>query len=301
MWARSNKWPSTRQVTGQALLRLSMHAHRRAAVLPRARTHGWGALAGAQAACGTAESALLAAVECISKSSVDPAVLRVCKQRERSAANDKLKKLEEENQRLKWMLGKGKQAGHQGGLDMKRKAAAEPERPAKKPEAVEPPAKKAKNRDSGSKTHKGNVKCDSNFMKMIREQGLDKDPPVSQGKGKGGSGSKSQWPASLEQDLREIEELKAKLGGNWRDELAQDGWLDLFDSMDSEYPFPHPQPCPPPGAPASPRWRLACTYPCVHTASAHNAHACHVCGADLGRNPCGEDFLGDSDEEHDSA
>jgi hypothetical protein len=191
-------------------------------------------------------------------------VLCVCVQRERSAANDKLRKLEEENQRLKRMLEQ--QPGHPGGLDKKRKAAAEPERPAKKPEAAEPPAKKAKDNDPGRKAPKGIGKDDSNFMKMIREQGLDKDAPASQGKGKGGSSSKSQMQTALEQDLREIEELKAKLGGNWRDELAQDGWLDLFDSMDSESPFPRPHPCPPPAAPA-------CTYPCVQTASVHNAHA----------------------------
>jgi hypothetical protein len=152
-------------------------------------------------------------------------------QRERSAANDKLRKLEEENQRLKRMLEQ--QPGHPGGLDKKRKAAAEPERPAKKPEAAEPPAKKAKDKDPGRKAPKGIGKDDSNFMKMIREQGLDKDAPASQGKGKGGSSSKSQMQTALEQDLREIEDLKAKLGGNWRDELAQDGWLDLFDSMDN--------------------------------------------------------------------
>ena len=101
---------------------------------------------------------------------------RVCVQRERSAANDKLRKLEEENQRLKRMLEQ--QAGNPGGLSKKRKAAAEPERPAKKPEAAEPPAKKAKNKDPGSKTPKGNgnlnhVQLDSTVGQAMLIHGAD--------------------------------------------------------------------------------------------------------------------------------
>jgi len=42
---------------------------------------------------------------------------------------------------------------------------------------------------------------------------------------------------AMEEDLREIDELKHKLGGNWRDEMAEDGWLDLFDAMDSTGPL----------------------------------------------------------------
>ena len=225
------------------------------------------------------------------------------RQRERSAANDKLKKLEEENQRLKRMLEQ--KAGPPGGAEKKRKADAEPERPAKKPKAAEAPAKKAKNKDVGSKAPKGARTDDSNFMKMIREQGLDKAASAAKSKGKGGSGgsggggSKSELQAALEEDLREIEELKSKLGGKWRDELAQDGWLDLFDSMDSECPFPRTPACPP--ASSRPPARNLLAHAVVSRRLRCVMHLrCNVFDADLGQDSGEEDPFGDSDGEHDS-
>jgi len=153
------------------------------------------------------------------------------KQRERSAANDKVRKLEEENLRLKRMLEQqgGKNAGGAQESGKKRKATSEePEQHSKQAKGDQQPGKKSK-KDPGGKS-KGKLDQDeSNFMKMIRDQGLD-TPSTTKGVGS----NKSTTQAALEQDLREIEELKAKLGGNWRGELAEDGWLDLFDSLDSK-------------------------------------------------------------------
>jgi hypothetical protein len=154
-------------------------------------------------------------------------------QKERSGAKDKMKKLEEENLRLKRMLQAQQSGGPQdasasGGVAKKRKAAAEPDHTAKKPKGSEPASKPAGKKDATGKTkgkERDNGK-ESNFMKLIREQGLDKSSS-------GGQGGKTKMQMALEEDLREIEELKAKLGGNWRGELAEDGWLDLFDAMDN--------------------------------------------------------------------
>ena len=136
---------------------------------------------------------------------------------------------------------KGKSPGQQQGgktdesihgAGKKRKPTPEPQQPAKKSKVDVQPSKASSKHAAGVKG-KGSSKEESNFMKLIREQGLDKVGAAS-----GGGKGKSAHELALEEDLREIEELKAKLGGAWRDELADDGWLDLFDSLDSEFPPP---------------------------------------------------------------
>ena len=61
--------------------------------------------------------------------------------------------------------------------------------------------------------HQPSDREESNFMKLIREQGLDKRG--------GGKEGKTAIELALEEDLREIEELKKKLGGNWREDMAE--------------------------------------------------------------------------------
>ncbi len=61
--------------------------------------------------------------------------------------------------------------------------------------------------------HQPSDREESNFMKLIREQGLDKSG--------GGKEGKTAIELALEEDLREIEELKKKLGGNWREDMAE--------------------------------------------------------------------------------
>ena len=149
---------------------------------------------------------------------------------------DKLKKLEEENMRLKLLVEQQQgKSPRQQEAGTKRRSGSGAEGEAKRRKAAEQPeptkklTKKSVSDESGSKS-KGHAKEESNFMKMIREQGLASAGSAS---GKGDKGSKAPLQAALEEDLREIEELKQKLGSNWRGELAEDGWLDLFDSFDN--------------------------------------------------------------------
>jgi len=111
-------------------------------------------------------------------------------QKERSSANDKMKKLEEENQRLKKMLESKKGQPQQQGRQKedtaqqtgpKRKASGGTEAPAKKAKAG-----KAKDADKPAQKSKQMLfdrkeKDDSNFMKLIRQQGLDNVGSAAEG------------------------------------------------------------------------------------------------------------------------
>ena len=163
----------------------------------------------------------------------------------KSPVRDAMKKLEEENLRLKRMLaaqqGKvpkmeqgGTVSNSAQGHGQKRKPAVDSAQPAKRPlpGLPHPAEKTSKKQRKMEGKGQAQVQKQSNFMKLIREQGLD---TVSQPSGGDGqvTQSKTAVQLALEEDLREIEELKGKLGGNWRAELEEDGWLDLFDSMDN--------------------------------------------------------------------
>jgi len=157
-------------------------------------------------------------------------------QQKRAQESQALHKLQEENARLKAQLQQS-QTGGSAGSGGKRKADEDESSAAKKRPKNDTGARGATSKkDAGrldkaaskGQAAKGTVKKgkaqggeESNFMRMVREQGLS-----------AGGDDKSELRRLIEEDEKEIERLTKKLGSNFRQGMKDDGWLDFFDSLD---------------------------------------------------------------------